>query len=120
MEGVSDYSTVGVSTSGSELLLKMLVNGETKSPRVYLLDETKEKYEMTHLTGHEFTFDVDVAKLPCGMNGALYLSEMEADGGKSALNPGGAYWGTGYCDAQCYTTPFINGLVSSSRSRSSP
>lgn len=54
-------------------------------------------------------------KLPCGMNSALYLSEMLADGGKSELNRGGAYWGTGYCDAQCYTTPFINGEVSQPR-----
>lgn len=40
------------------------------------------------------------------------LSEMEADGGLSELNQGGAARGTGYCDAQCYTTPFVNGVVS--------
>ena len=78
----------------------------------------------------EFTFDVDVSKLPCGLNGALYFvqvphhcdsniphhvhypcylaylpahsTQMDADGGKSkhAANKGGAKYGTGYCDAQ--------------------
>ncbi|KAK7924781.1 Endoglucanase 1 [Apiospora marii] len=110
MEGVSDYGTVGVTTESDVLTMTLLVDGQTKSPRVYLLDETEEKYEMTKFTGGEYSFDVDVSKLPCGMNGALYLSEMEAAGGKSELNPGGAYWGTGYCDAQCYVTPFQNGI----------
>jgi hypothetical protein len=64
------------------------------------------------LTGQEFSFDVDVSKLPCGMNGALYLSEMKEDGGKSELNPGGAAYGTGYCDAQCFVTPWVEGVVS--------
>ena len=31
----------------------------------------------------EFTFDVDVSQLPCGLNGALYFVEMDKDGGKS-------------------------------------
>ena len=30
----------------------------------------------------EFTFDVDVSQLPCGLNGALYFVEMDEDGGK--------------------------------------
>ncbi|KXJ89812.1 endoglucanase-like protein [Microdochium bolleyi] len=109
MEGITDYSKYGVTTKGDSLRLQMIVGTNTVSPRVYLLDKTENKYEMTKFTGGEFSFDVDAKKLPCGMNGALYLSEMEADGGKSAINKGGAYWGTGYCDAQCYTTPFING-----------
>ena len=29
----------------------------------------------------EFTFDVDVSKLACGLNGAVYFSEMKANGG---------------------------------------
>ncbi|KAL8297708.1 hypothetical protein RB598_001153 [Gaeumannomyces tritici] len=109
MEGLEDYGVVGVSTSGTSLRLQQLRDGELVAPRVYLLDSTEHKYEMLELTGNEFTFDVTMDKLPCGMNSALYLSEMLADGGKSGLNKGRAYWGTGYCDAQCYTTPFING-----------
>jgi len=111
MEGISDYSTHGVFTSGSTLTMKMLnPDGSSASPRIYLLAEGGKDYQMLQLTGKEFSFDVDVSKLPCGMNGALYLSEMEADGGASDLNTGGAAYGTGYCDAQCFTTPFINGV----------
>ncbi|KAF6830281.1 glycosyl hydrolase family 7 [Colletotrichum plurivorum] len=111
-EGLDDYSLVGVTTEGDAMTMYQLRNGALVSPRVYLLDPSKERYEMMHLTGMEFTFDVDVTKLPCGMNSALYLSEMYADGGQS-LNElsAGAKHGTGYCDAQCYTTPFINGVA---------
>ncbi|PGG99346.1 hypothetical protein AJ80_09384 [Polytolypa hystricis UAMH7299] len=112
MDPVSDYSDYGVTTCGGDLHMEMINDdGKVVSPRVYLLSENKNKYEMMHLTGKEFTFDVDMSNLPCGMNGALYLSEMEKDGGKKKekLNKGGAYYGTGYCDAQCYTTPFVNG-----------
>ena len=36
-------------------------------------------------------------------NGAVYLVEMEADGGAKShpTNKAGAKYGTGYCDAQC-------------------
>jgi len=46
--------------------------------------------------------DVDVSNLPCGLNGAVYFSEMEADGGagKYPTNKAGAKYGTGYCDSQ--------------------
>jgi len=46
--------------------------------------------------------DVDVSNLPCGLNGAVYFSEMEADGGSSKFttNKAGAKYGTGYCDSQ--------------------
>lgn len=56
---------------------------------------------MFKLKAREFTFDVDVSNLPCGVNGALYFVEMDADGGKSKFptNKGGAKYGTGYCDA---------------------
>jgi len=91
MEGVTDYSQYGITTKGDALRLQMIVNGNTVSPRVYLLDKTEQNYEMTKFTGGEFAFDIDAKKLPCGMNGALYLSEMEPDGGKSTLNKGGAY-----------------------------
>lgn len=98
MEGISNYGDFGLSTSGGSLKMDMFSpSGGVASPRVYLLAEDEKNYEMLQLTGNEFTFDVDLSKLPCGMNGALYLSEMAADGGRSALNPGGATYGTGYC-----------------------
>jgi len=67
---------------------------------------------MFKLKNREFTFDVDISNLPCGLNGALYLVEMDADGGLSEypLNKAGAKYGTGYCDAQCpHDIKFING-----------
>ena len=110
MDPVTDYAAAGITTDKGSLSLDMLRDdGSVISPRVYLLAENEEEYEMIKLTGQELAFDVDVSKLPCGMNGALYFSEMEANGGKSALNTGGANYGTGYCDAQCFVTPFING-----------
>ena len=112
VEGISDYSKYGVTTSGANLHLDMLKDGNSVSPRVYLLAEGEKQYEMLKLTGNELSFDTDGSKLPCGMNSALYLSEMSATGGQSKLNTGGAAYGSGYCDAQCFVTPFVNGVVS--------
>lgn len=70
------------------------------------------QYQMFKLKGMEFSFDVDVSNLPCGLNGALYTIEMAADGGMSKYpnNKAGAKYGTGYCDAQCpHDMKFING-----------
>jgi len=113
VEGIADYTNYGIKTDGDSLLMKQLRDdGSVASPRVYLLAPNEKEYELLQLTGNEFTFDVDVSKLPCGMNGALYLSEMGASGGASDLNTGGAAYGTGYCDAQCFVLPFVNGEVS--------
>jgi cellulase len=112
VEGISDYADYGITTDGSSITMKMFNSaGDDVSPRVYLLGENGLDYELVQLTGNEIAFDVDVSELPCGMNAALYLTEMSQTGGRSALNPGGATYGTGYCDAQCYTYPFINGVV---------
>lgn len=113
VEGISDYAAAGITTNGSALHMSMFNSAGTDvSPRAYLLEQNGAEYELLKLTGNELSFDVDVSKLPCGMNGALYLTEMSQTGGRSALNPGGATYGTGYCDAQCYTYPFVNGVVS--------
>lgn len=111
VEGINNYEAYGVITKGGSITMHQLKNGKSVSPRGYLLNEHGDKYELMKLTGYELSFDVDSSKLPCGMNSALYLSEMEDDGGRSMLNPGGATYGTGYCDAQCFTSPFINGVV---------
>jgi cellulose 1,4-beta-cellobiosidase len=60
-------------------------------------------YQTFTLPNKEFTFDVDVSQLPCGLNGAVYFSEMDADGGMARFptNKAGAKYGTGYCDSQC-------------------
>lgn len=73
-----------------------------------------DKYQMFELLGNEFTFDVDVSKLGCGLNGALYFVSMDEDGGMSkySTNKAGAKYGTGYCDAQCpRDLKFIDGKV---------
>jgi hypothetical protein len=54
---------------------------------------------MFKLKNREISIDVDMSNLPCGTNGAIYLVEMPANGGKSATNTAGARYGTGYCDA---------------------
>lgn len=83
--------------------------------RVYLMDANDKEYELFNLKNQEFTFDVDMSNLPCGLNGALYFVEMDADGGSSRFptNKAGAKYGTGYCDTQCpQDIKFINGQVS--------
>ncbi|KIH86576.1 endo-beta-1,4-glucanase celB [Sporothrix brasiliensis 5110] len=110
-----DYAAHGVSTTGNAMTLR-LFNGsgasvQTLSPRVYLLAEDDKNYQLLKLANQEFTYDVDMSKVGCGVNGALYLSEMDASGGRSAANQAGAQYGTGYCDAQCFNTTFINGLA---------
>ena len=89
-------------------------SGTNVGSRTYLM-ETDTKYQMFNLINKEFTFEVDVSKLPCGLNGALYFVEMDKDGGmgKYSTNKAGAKYGTGYCDAQCpHDIKFINGEVS--------
>ena len=68
--------------------------------RTFMMDG-EDKYEMFQLLNQEFTFDVDVSNMPCGLNGALYFVNMDADGGMSRFpsNKAGAAYGTGYCDA---------------------
>ncbi|KAF4570100.1 Exoglucanase 1 [Pleurotus pulmonarius] len=111
----ADYSgTYGITTSGNALTLRFVTNGPYSTnigSRVYLLEDA-DNYKMFDLKNQEFTFDVDMSGLPCGLNGALYFAEMPADGGKAAhaSNNAGARYGTGYCDAQCpHDIKWING-----------
>lgn len=110
LDGVDYKGTYGVSTSGSSLKLNFVTNGNVGS-RLYLLDSETE-YKIFKLKNREFTFDVDVSTLPCGVNGALYFVEMDGDGGTGRFpeNKAGAKYGTGYCDSQCpHDIKFING-----------
>ncbi|KAF1987844.1 glycoside hydrolase family 7 protein [Aulographum hederae CBS 113979] len=117
VDGAKYTETYGIKSAGSELTLKFVTQGESANvgSRVYLM-EGAEEYKMFKLKNKEFTFDVDVSKLPCGLNGALYFSEMAADGGMSTAptNKAGAKYGTGYCDAQCpHDIKFIDGKANS-------
>ncbi|EPS36457.1 hypothetical protein H072_10007 [Dactylellina haptotyla CBS 200.50] len=115
IEGV-DYAAAGVTTSGNAVTMYQYktANGKTSSvsPRIYLLGPDGN-YVMMKLNGQELSFDVDLSTLPCGENGALYLSEMSATGGRNTNNPGGANYGSGYCDAQCPYETWRNGTIDS-------
>ncbi|KAF9525303.1 cellulose 1,4-beta-cellobiosidase precursor [Crepidotus variabilis] len=114
LEGADYSKTYGITTSGNSLTMKFVTNndnGANIGSRVYLL-ASDTKYQMFTLLNQEFTFDIDVSKLPCGLNGAVYFSQMDADGGMSrfSTNKAGAKYGTGYCDSQCpRDIKFING-----------
>jgi len=117
LDGAKYQETYGITTSGNALTLKFVTKGQNTNvgSRVYLM-ESERKYQMFNLLNKEFTFDVDVSKLPCGLNGALYFVQMDADGGmsKSPGNKAGAKYGTGYCDSQCpRDIKFINGEANS-------
>ncbi|KAJ9148532.1 Glucanase [Pleurostoma richardsiae] len=106
----ANYASAGISTSADALTMYQYVNGQSASPRVYLLGPDGD-YEMLQLLGQELSFDVDLSTLPCGENGALYLSEMDATGGRTEYNTGGAAYGSGYCDAQCPVQTWRNGTL---------
>jgi cellulose 1,4-beta-cellobiosidase len=112
LEGV-DYASYGISVKGNSVTFNLFTNNGTNapSPRGYLL-HNETHYEKFQLLNREITYDVDVSKVGCGVNGALYLSEMSQTGDASALNKAGAKYGTGYCDAQCPKNNFVKGLVS--------
>jgi cellulose 1,4-beta-cellobiosidase len=114
LDGANYSGTYGITTSGNALTLRFKT-GSNIGSRVYLM-ENDTTYKLFKLKNKEFTFDVDVSQLGCGLNGALYFVDMEADGGLSKYpsNKAGAKYGTGYCDAQCpHDIKFINGEVSS-------
>jgi cellulose 1,4-beta-cellobiosidase len=96
----ADYSgTYGVSASGNALTLKFVTKGQYSTnigSRLYLM-ASDTAYQEFDLLNQEFTFDVDVSNLPCGLNGAVYFVSMDADGGMSkySTNKAGAKYGTG-------------------------
>jgi cellulose 1,4-beta-cellobiosidase len=104
LEGVDTegYSkTYGIDAIPGGVELKFTTEGGNVGSRIYLTDGD-ESYKVFKLKNREFTVDVDVASLACGLNGALYFVEMDAAGGKGVgNNEAGAKFGTGYCDAQC-------------------
>lgn len=118
LEGADYEATYGITSEGDSLTLTFVTEGPDATnvgSRVYMMED-ESTYKLFNLLGNEFTFDVDLSELPCGLNGALYFVSMDADGGMSRFesNTAGAKYGTGYCDAQCARDlKFINGLVCS-------
>lgn len=116
LEGADYKATYGAEASGNSLKLTFVTKGTYATnigSRLYLMD-TDTSYAQFKLLNAEFTFDVDVSNLPCGLNGALYFVSMDADGGMKRYpdNKAGAKYGAGYCDAQCpRDLKFINGMA---------
>ncbi|KAG1694026.1 Exoglucanase 1 [Phytophthora capsici] len=106
--------TYGITAESDSLSLKLITKGSYTTnigSRVYVM-ESDDTYKLYKLLNQEFTFDVDVSNLDCGLNGALYFVDMDTDGGMSRFsgNAAGAKYGTGYCDAQCpQDLKFISG-----------
>lgn len=93
MEGADYQKTYGITASGSDLTLKFITKGDYSTnigSRTYLMKD-ESSYEMFKLIGNEFTFDVDLSQLPCGLNGALYFVSMPEKG----FGEPGAKYGTG-------------------------
>jgi len=114
IDGADYAGTYGITSTGTSLSLGFVTHGPYSTnigSRVYLL-QSSNMYYLFKLKNQEFTFDVDVSNLPCGLNGALYFVPMDADGGmaKYPTNMAGAAYGTGYCDGQCpQDMKWING-----------
>merc|ERR1719346_763815 len=107
---LDDYGTTyGVTQVPGGVKLNF-VNGQSIGSRLYMMED-ESTYKMFKLLNREFRFDVDVSSLECGLNGAVYFVEMEANGGLGkGNNTAGAKYGTGYCDAQCpHDLKFIEG-----------
>ena len=85
--------TYGITTGSDSLTLKFITKGQYSTnigSRTYLMQDSSN-YQMFKLPGNEFTFDVDLSKLPCGLNGALYFVSMPQKGQGTP----GAKYGTG-------------------------
>ena len=100
LDGADYPGTYGITASGNSLKLNFVTqsSGKNIGSRTYLMQDDKN-YQIFNLLNQEFTFDVDVSQLPCGLNGAVYFVEMDKDGGmaKYPTNKAGAAYGTGYC-----------------------
>jgi len=117
LEGVTQdkyRSTYGIEQIDNGVRLGFVTDheyGTNVGSRLYMLDESGERYKMFYLKNREFAMTFDVSNAFCGMNGAMYFVEMDQDGGKGlGANNAGAKYGTGYCDAQCpHDMKYISG-----------
>jgi len=96
-------STYGVKQTGNGVQLDFVTEGpysKNVGSRSYVMDDSSN-YKLFKMLNKEIAFDIDVSNMPCGLNSAIYFSEMDASGDASATNKAGAAYGTGYCDGQC-------------------
>jgi cellulose 1,4-beta-cellobiosidase len=119
VDGANYSGTYGIATSGNAITLKFVTHSSSNTnigSRVFLKSSVAA-YQLFNLKAQEFTFDVDLSSVPCGLDASLFIVGMDADGGLSKYpsTKAGAKYGTGYCDAKCpHDVKFIDGEVSSS------
>eukprot|EP00933_Yihiella_yeosuensis_P025646 TRINITY_DN19896_c0_g1_i1.p1 TRINITY_DN19896_c0_g1~~TRINITY_DN19896_c0_g1_i1.p1 ORF type:complete len:490 (+),score=106.30 TRINITY_DN19896_c0_g1_i1:115-1584(+) len=116
-EGYKDTYGINAIPRGLKLdFVKEGKYGTNYGSRVYLMED-EDTYKIFKMKNKELTLTVDMKRMPCGLNAAVYFVEMDADGGKArsdGLNTAGAKYGTGYCDAQCpHDLKFMNGEANS-------
>ena len=63
--------------------------------------DSDESYLKLNLMNKEISFDIDLSKVPCGVDANFLLTSAEKDGSMSKTNSAGAKFGSGYCDATC-------------------
>lgn len=69
LDGADYAATYGATTSGNALSLKFVTQSSTKNigSRLYLM-ESATKYKLFNLQNNEFSFDVDLSKLPVNLH----------------------------------------------------
>lgn len=95
--------TYGVKESGDGVSVGFVTQGpysKNVGSRSYMMESTSE-YKLFKMLNKEIAFDIDVSNMPCGLNSAIYFSEMDKTGDAGPTNKAGAAYGTGYCDGQC-------------------
>ena len=96
--GAECTSTYGVHGNGNSLHLDFVTQGPcTKnicSSTYFMKDDYA--YQLLQLKNKESIVTVDVSTLDCGLNGALYVVQMDADGGESKYGNAGADMDLGY------------------------
>ena len=95
LEGVTEeqYKSVyGISQNNEQLELQF-ITGNNVGSRLYLLENNK--YWLPNLLNKQISIDIDVSELPCSLNAAVYLVQMNS----TYLDN----LGIGYGDAQCPT-----------------
>lgn len=108
-----DYDVVGVSPVADGVKMRLVTEdkktkNKTIGSRLYHLN-SDGNYVIYKLKGKEISFEVDLSRLPCGVNGAIYFSQMAIDGGSKAfmgMNNTGAFFGAGYCECTNKCKPY--------------
>lgn len=92
-----DLAHIGVTVDGGFVEQKFST-GNNVGSRVFVKEASRDAYFIFNMTNAHLEFDVNLSEIQCGMNAAVYLVEMPANG-VTILDNYGANFGGGYCDA---------------------